>query len=100
MRACGAPLAFALTVCVDAHSLLEQILAHSGVERSDEEHNALIARIRELAERVRVASDRAADNKEPTMSQSEARAQLQALLAEVRADAAALALLERLERVE
>lgn len=80
--------------------MLEQILAHSGVERSDDDHNALIARIRALSERVRVAADRAADNKEPAIALAEARSQLRDLLIEVRPDGGGAALLERLERVE
>jgi hypothetical protein len=67
-------------------SLLEQILEHSRVTRTDDEHNAVIQRIRTLNERIRVAADRAADNSAPgvdnvaPLSLAEARVQLQTLL--------------------
>lgn len=71
---------------------MEQLLERGGVERSDDEHDALVARIRALSADIQLATDRLiarnTTTDPPSVSLVDATARARALLAETRVDGA------------
>lgn len=73
---------------------MEQLIQRGGVERSDEEHDELLARIRALTADIQRATDRlatrsTATSEAATLSLEEASQRARALLAETRVEGAA-----------
>lgn len=71
---------------------MEQLLERGGVERSDDEHDALVARIRALSADIQLATDRLiarnTTTDPPSVSLVEATTRARELLAETRVDGA------------
>lgn len=71
---------------------MEQLVERGGVERSDEEHDALVARIRALSADIQLATDRLIARNTtanpPSVSLEDATARARELLAATRVDGA------------